>query len=835
MRRGFLARAALTACALFGVPAATSLHAQESVQQLREGVRIEKVEVVGAAERDSEVLEGIPLRAGTRFERRVLEASITWLWKYKRILVTEVSARGGDVDPDSAILTLHVEMMPSWRRAVFVGAEEFDRDELELRAGLVGQPVDRGAVSTIIERIEEYYREEGYAKVSIEAEYRHDEDEVRFIIDEGPKVRIAELAFEGNTAIPGGQWWTVGLDLRETLNNKPGPLFLSDSPYSEERLFEDENALVQVYEDYGYLEVAVHHRVEYVEDDEVKVTYVIEEGPLYRVRSVSIGPPRGEELRYSVEELEDLLELKPGQPFERTRVRAAVLALQRYYGERGHPSSARVSADGARRDQYFRISAPLAREPGPVVELDQEEPLVDLRFEIHEGMPKRVRDVVIRGNGRTEDRVVRREVQTMPGDLAVEEDALRTYRRLVGIGYFRDRNRVPWVRWHWQDIGDDELVDLVFEVKDEATNNRLRFGGSVSSEDGPAILIELQKQNFDITDLPSSWGSALGEIWDGSAFTGAGQSLNLSLQPGSRYSTYSLSFTEPDLLQEHIDRLALTVFARRTVRLLSTYEEEREYLGFRVGRRFGRYFTVYAGPEWGHVDVSDVDPNAPPDLVAQEGENALPTFTTGVHFNTVEDPFSPVDGGELRLQLAKTGGFMGGDWDYLKGNIDGAGYLPLFEDSRGRHWVLALQGRVQDSWTYGDMSTLPYTERYYIGGHSTVRGFQYRGIGEDANGFPNGGDVAWNGSVELRFPILSNRQRGLLDEFEMIRGGLFIDMGSYGSDWSNLTSTRAAAGFGVRMRFPAMPTAPLSLDFGWPIRSVDGDDERVFSFTFGNF
>jgi outer membrane protein insertion porin family len=135
----------------------------------------------------------------------------------------------------------------------------------------------------------------------------------------------------------------------------------------------------------------------------------------------------------------------------------------------------------------------------------------------------------------------------------------------------------------------------------------------------------------------------------------------------------------------------------------------------------------------------------------------------------------------------------------------------------------------------GGLDELPYTERFYLGGHTSVRGFQFRGIGEDGNGFPRGGDVAWDASVEMRFPLLSTRQRGLIDEFEMIRGGLFIDMGSYGDAWDTLTPTRAAVGFGIRMRFPAMPTAPLSLDFGWPIRSLEGDDERVFSFTLGNF
>ena len=833
MSRILLILAALAALLCFAAPVA----AQDPVTgevAAQEGSRIQAIELEGAEGRDAEILEGISLRVGARFERRLLESSVAWLWKFKRILVTEVRAREGD-RPQDVILTMTVEVMQSWRRAVFTGNEAFERADLELWAGLVGQPVDKGAVSTIIRRIEERYHEEGYAKVRVEADYRDGEDEVRFAVDEGPKVTIGDIDFEGTEAIPGGHWWTPGLDVREALNNKPGALFLLDSPYSESRLVEDENAILQLYADYGYLEAQVRHRVSYMDDDEVRVTYEIIEGPLYRVRSVTVATAGDTPLRFAEEELLQEVSMRPGLAYEQARVRSDLIALQRFYGERGHPSAARVRADSARRDQFFSIRAPFSREQGPVVIYDREEALVDLRYEIHEGLPKRIRDVVIRGNRRTEDRVVRREIQSEPGDLAVQDDAVRSFRRLTGLGYFKDRNRVPYVNWYWLDVGEEDLVDQVWELKDEASNNRLRFGGSYSSDNGPALLIELQKQNFDLNDLPSSWGATLPEIWNGEAFTGAGQSLALSLQPGTRYSTYSLAFSEPDLLREHINRLGLNVFARRSVRLLSTYIEERESLGFRLARRFGRFFTVYGGPEWGLVGIEDVDPNAPQDLIDQGGRSRPRSFALGVRWNTVEDPFAPVDGSDFGLQFTRTGGFMGGDWDYVKGEFTGETFLPLWEDSRGRFWVFAVRGRARQAWVGGGMDSLPYTERFYLGGHTSVRGFQFRGIGEDGNGFPEGGDVSWDGSVELRFPLLSTRQRGLLDEFEMIRGGLFLDLGTYGSDWDMLESTRAAVGFGIRMRFPAMPTAPLSLDFGWPIRSEDGDDARVFSFTLGNF
>jgi outer membrane protein insertion porin family len=187
------------------------------------------------------------------------------------------------------------------------------------------------------------------------------------------------------------------------------------------------------------------------------------------------------------------------------------------------------------------------------------------------------------------------------------------------------------------------------------------------------------------------------------------------------------------------------------------------------------------------------------------------------------------------MSVGQSGRFMGGDWDFLKATVSGEKYFPLYEDSLRRNWVLSTSGRVRRAWVSGDLDALPYPEKFFVGGQNDVRGFQYRGVGEDARGFARGGDAAWNASVELRFPVVSTRQRGLVDEFEMVRGGIFVDAGTFGPDFGDLDPVRVSTGVALRIRFPALPTAPLSLDFGWPLKSEDGDDTRVFSFTIGNF
>ena len=118
---------------------------------------------------------------------------------------------------------------------------------------------------------------------------------------------------------------------------------------------------------------------------------------------------------------------------------------------------------------------------------------------------------------------------------------------------------------------------------------------------------------------------------------------------------------------------------------------------------------------------------------------------------------------------------------------------------------------------------------------STLRGFDFRGVGRSPEGFSLGGEPALNATVELRFPIASARVREEIAEFQWVRGAFFVDAGTYGDDFGDLEPLRMSAGFGIRVRLPMMPQFPIALDFGWPIASEEYDDERVFHLNFGEF
>jgi outer membrane protein insertion porin family len=335
-------------------------------------------------------------------------------------------------------------------------------------------------------------------------------------------------------------------------------------------------------------------------------------------------------------------------------------------------------------------------------------------------------------------------------------------------------------------------------------------------------------------DGADSFTDIFTDLQAGRAFHGAGQSLSVSARPGTEFSSYSVSFTEPDLLGEHIDRLGLNVSANKNLRYQNSHTEERNFFGLTLSRRFGRNFSVFGGPIFSNVALDDIKPNAPAAVTNFAGSNSYTTLMLGARRNTVLDQFSPVDGSMASISVSQTGGYLGGDWDFTKSNLKMAKHFDLWEDSESHRWVLSLKGAAQKAWLQGDMSMLPYSESFFQGGYRTLRGFAFRGTNRDSNGFAQPGSAAWNASVELGFPLFATRSRAATSMLENMRGSAFVDFGALGSDFGEMTSTRVSAGIAFQVRLPFMAQLPLSFIFAKPVRREDNDATATFQLQMGS-
>lgn len=791
---------------------------------------VEEIVIVGAGSQEEEIRKALRTQVGHPLDANTVRRDQEWLWKRRRVLVEAVRTR---VLPSGGLrVAFHVSMAETVQRLVFRGNEEFDRQELLAALGLSeAQVIDVTQMDAVAEDVARKYRREGWFHVEVHPVLETDPQQLVLQIQEGPLVRIGSVDFVGNAGLPSSTPFGIGSSLTGVMDLGDGWLVFPGSVYSEAAVQRDLVALESLYHDFGWLDARV--TVESSDffrsrKDRVALVLRVVEGPLYRVASIRVQADDGQELLYSEQELLTVIGLAPGDPYEASRLAADQSALRRFYGSRGHPAAVFSNGDAV---DFFAFCPPDGK-PKILTTPDTHE--VAVVYGIREGIPMRIRRVLITGNRQTKDAVIRRQIELEPGDLADSDKALRAWRRLIGLGWFRDsQSGQPFVDWRFLQTDRPEWVDLRFEVEEGQTGNLL-FGGGINSNFGPFLSINLQKENFDLTRLPSSWGSTLSEILDGRAFTGGGQTLRISAAPGSQFSTYSLRFTEPDLFSDHVNRVSFSMGGSSNFLYLRTHEEVRGGGNIRLGRNFGRHFSVWGGPEFQSTDLRNPDSGAPQVFLDSLGPHTTQGVSFGFTWDTIADPFSPVDGHVLKVGHRRLGGPYGGDWSFHATDVAAQKHIPLGQDSRDRPWVLSLAGRWGQARPHGPLTEIPYPSRYFLGGRGSLRGFDYRGVGPIQNGFSLGGDDVWNATAEFRFPILSSRVRDSIAETEYLRGAVWLDAGALGS-LGNFSSPRMAAGFGIRFRMPFMPQLPLSLDFGWPLQDEFGDNHQIMAFSLGEF
>jgi outer membrane protein insertion porin family len=353
----------------------------------------------------------------------------------------------------------------------------------------------------------------------------------------------------------------------------------------------------------------------------------------------------------------------------------------------------------------------------------------------------------------------------------------------------------------------DPAVDLDV-VLSEAQTGRLMLGVAVNSDAGLVGQILLDEQNFDWTRWPTSWDDFL----SGKAWRGGGQRFRIEAAPGTEVHRYLVSFQEPYLMDTPVSLgLSGSFFDRR----YDDWDEQR--LGGRIS--LGYQWTeddvsaaiAYRGES---IKISNISTPIP-DLVEVEGENALHGFKFTLANDTRDSAFLATQGHFLQLELEQ----VVGSFEYPRAIFEGRKYFLIDErpDHTGRHVVT---GSTRLGFTGDDT---PIYDRFYAGGFSTLRGFDFRGANPVESGVSVGGDFMWVNTLEYLFPVTAD---------DMIHGVAFVDFGTVEEN-VEIENFRIAPGFGMRITIPAMGPAPIALDFAFPVAEAPFDDKQVFSFNIG--
>ncbi len=366
---------------------------------------------------------------------------------------------------------------------------------------------------------------------------------------------------------------------------------------------------------------------------------------------------------------------------------------------------------------------------------------------------------------------------------------------------------------------DEALRSLPLQaIAEESRTGRIMLGVGVTSDAGLVGSVVVDEQNFDLFRFPRSFE----EIRNGKAWRGAGQRFRAEAVPGTEVQRYMVSFTEPYLYVPFYGptQVSLGLSGYFFNRIYLDWAEERLGGTVRTGYQFRPDLTAnftFRGEKVAIYNPS-VDPGLVPELDEVLGDNELFGFRVGIAHDTRDSAFLPTEGHLIEFGFEQ----VIGSFEYPRGDIDVRKYFTLRQraDGSGRH-VLSVGASFGIT---GDDT--PIYDHYFIGGFSTLRGFDFRGASpRSPTGVIVGGHTQLLGSIQYLFPITAD---------DTLRGVVFCDAGTVetGYDISD-ENFRVAPGFGLRVTIPAMGPAPLAFDFAWPVAKADTDRTEVFSFFIG--
>ncbi len=735
------------------------------------------------------VRANMQLQEGSALEDALIYRDIRSLYRTGQFEFIEFK-RGALVD---GRVDLVVEVTPKFRvsSVTFEGNERVKARRL-LREAKTREnlPLDERQVKEDAEKIREFYQKSGYNQARVE--YRIERDRatglgrVYFTIHEGAKVRIRRVEFEGNNNFSDRR-------LRKVVETRRWNIFswLTDTGrFRDDRYDTDFEKLRDFYRDNGFLDVEVDPaqvRFAYPRANRLVLTFVINEGRQYRVGDISIT---GNTL-YPTERLLALLRLKPGAVFSPSAIERDQKALEDYVG----------------KDGYVDARVRVVRRP------NLQTGAIDLEYQYTEGEKFFVESIRIEGNTKTKSVVILRELALGPGEVFNTVRMQTSRMRLENTRFFEEVNMSP------ESTNLPGRRNLRIAVREGRTGN-LTFGAGFSSLERAIVFAELSQSNFDLFNRKSF-------------FQGDGQKFRLRLQLGSRSSEAILSFEEPWFLEREL-ALGFNLYRTSSDYFRNIYEETRTGAEVYLRKRLFELVEGRLGYTIELVDISGVDRATAPFLLDEEGERTVSKLTFKLLRDTRDRIFNTTRGNRVELGTELAGGPLGGETDYYRVEFRGAQYFNTFETL---NQVLSIIGRAGVIDSFGDSDRVPYFDRLFLGGPSTLRGFEFRQVGpKDDVGAPAtgtlpavpptrqpiGGSSYAMGSLEYTFEIVNP-----------LRFAVFYDVGFVNVDaWDfDPSGYNDNFGFGLRIMIGG---APLSLDFGFPITTDRfNDDGMQFNFSFG--
>lgn len=684
-------------------------------------------------------------------------------------------------EEDGIILVYTVTTKPRLVGIRIRGASKVGNKKVKGKSGLmVGQKADDSTFEEAASKIREYYHDHWYpeAEVRWTAERNNELDTavVTFTVDEGRKLGIKDILFDGNEQIDEDS-------LRRVMEQKEKRWYsfiTRTGQYKPDLTDLDVFSLKSFYMNEGFLDVEVSDPIlDPSKPRSARLIYPIREGQRYVIGEVTLS---GME-EFTEEELRRTIRLQTGAVASYENIEAVSEALRSFYGNRG----------------YIQASI------RPIYHADAQRGIVDIEYAITEGALGYINKINIMGNEQTADKVIRRELVVYPDEKYNRSSVQSSENRLRNLQYFEYVSITP--------SPTEELAkyDLNVQLKEQPTG-RFAAGVGFSSVDSLVGYVELAQGNFSYKRWPP---------------IGDGQKFKIRAQLGTERNDLDISFVEPWFMDRQLS-FGIDLYHRESRYYSDVYDQRTDGFRLSLGKPLSRFTRGTLAYSLERFDVFDVAPTATPIIASEEGVRSKSALEYTWLYDSRNHPFTPNRGNKTTISPYIAGGALGGQTDIHGVRVRSAQYWPLVGDMifnlRGQAESVEAFGDSKDADTlYGD--GVPLFDRLFLGGSYTLRGFEYRDVGpKSLTGDPIGGNSSAYATAELTFPIWSP-----------IRGATFYDCGFVNVDsWDfNPSNYNDNWGIGLRLNLPGFP---LQFDYAWPItyddRFQSGDGR--FNFLIGH-
>ncbi len=746
---------------------------------------VKKIEFKGNSRISSSAIKAaIKTNHGDVYDPKAISQDVDaiWLLGFFDNIEVEVEAYEGGVK----VIFLVLER-PVVRSIFFAGNDAVKtkklREGIQIREG---DHLKRYLLKLDEDKIREIYQGKGFSNIDVKSEEKKADGYVNitFRIREGSKIYIKEIVFEGNQTFSSKR-----LSKIISTKRRKFPRLIFPGKFDKTKFEEDIDRVKGFYGSGGWLDADVTWKEQYSSDRTKMFVHVsIDEGDRYHVDNVSI---KGNKL-FTGDEIIGMLELKRGSAFLPESLQKDSQGIRMAYGKQGY-LNANVKAEYT---------------------YQQVDPKIEIIFDVIENERFFIEKVIISGNDKTKDNVIRRNLSFFPGERVDTQKIKRSEQRLTGTGYFDSQSGaateityLPGTKYNTKNV--------IVNVK-EGRTGMLRFGGGFGANSGLFGDVSYTDKNFDIFDFPKD----MKDFMSGNAFRGGGHTITMRFSPGLQRTEGVFSFNNPAVFDSGYSLgLSANIFRRAR----EDYDEERKGFKMSVGKTVFRGLRLGVTPNFEVIGIQNIDGNAPTIVKDQEGSSKKLSLELTAMLDRRDNRMSPSKGYKITSSLQ----FSGLDVDMIKFVTKGTRYHTVFNfpDWRGKH-VLSYGGTLGIIEATSDES-IPIFENFFAGGANSIRGFAFRGVGpiDVTTGEQVGGKALLLATTEYTMPVYG----------DMVRGALFLDVGKADTDLNdmNLNNLRATLGFGFRAKVPFMGNSVVAIDFGFPFIRKDKDDEQAVTLNFG--